>query len=328
VLLARASPWLDPRVVTFGGQVFALPIAFVVFTVVIGLVEEGAKLLGASYALRRREFDEPVDGIVYGIASSLGFAAAENFHYFALARLSAPTVIARCFMSVPAHMFFGAIWGYALGARLLDKKTRVLGFLLLSAAAHGLFDAFLSTDGAGLLAVVLEVGLASVFVVLVRRSLRHGVLDEEILAIPAEERRLIRVGRTAMFFASSALLHALAFGIFLFGAWYQLARQRPGVVFVVGSSVMLALLAFAALGVSESLPLDVVIDDYGVTFAGTGRPWRRIRGFTRHDDHVLLECDAGPIRLGPATRGEIDAIARALEAHVGPKGRLTTLKSA
>jgi RsiW-degrading membrane proteinase PrsW (M82 family) len=327
LVLARASPWLDPRIVTFGGQVYALPLSFAVFTVVVGFVEEGAKLLGATFALRRREFDEPVDGIVYGIVSSLGFAAAENFHYFAVARLAAPTVIARCFMSVPAHMFFGAIWGYALGARLVDKNKRVFGSLALAAAAHGLFDAFLSTDGAGLLAVLLEVALASVFVVLVRRALRHGVVDEEVRAVPAAERRMFRVGREAAFFASSFALHALAFGIFLFGAWYQLARHRPSALFVVASSVMLALLAIAAFGVSATLPLDVVIDDYGVTFAGAGRPWRRIRGFSRERDHVLLDCEAGPLHLGPAPPATTAAIASALEEHVGGAGRLRTLES-
>ncbi len=153
LFLVKLSPWLDPRVVTFGGQLFALPLAFVVFTVVVGFCEEGAKMLGASFAVRRPEFDEPVDGIVYGIVSSLGFAAAENIRYFAMTRLSAPIVIARCFMSVPAHMFFGAIWGYALGARLVDRKSRVLLCLGLAAAAHGLFDALLSTDGAAILEI-------------------------------------------------------------------------------------------------------------------------------------------------------------------------------
>lgn len=325
--LARASPWLDPRVVTFGGQVFALPLAFVVFTAVVGLVEEGAKLLGAAFAVRRPEFDEPIDGVVYGIVSSLGFAAAENFHYFAAARLSAPTIIARTFMSIPAHMFFGAIWGYALGARLLDRRGRVLPWLALSAAAHGLFDAFLSTDGTGALAVLLELGLASVFVVLVRRALRHGVVEEAAVAVRPEERRLFRVGRPATFALSSVALHALAFGIFVFGAWYQLARHRPSLSFVVGSSVLVALLAVAAFGVSATLPLDVVIDDYGVTFAGAARPWSRIRGFAVHRDHVMLECEAGPIRLGPGDPETVAEIARALAEHVGAGGRLRTLLS-
>ena len=329
LFLVRLSPWLDPKVVTFGGQLFAVPLAFVVFTVVVGMCEEGAKMLGASFAVRRPEFDEPIDGIVYGIVSSLGFAAAENIRYFAVARLSAPIVVARCFMSVPAHMFFGAIWGYALGARLVDRKPRVLLFLVLAAAAHGLFDALLSTDGGAMLAVLLNVALASVFVAVVRRSLRHGVVEEAVRAILPEHRRLFRVGRPKLFAVSSIALHVLAFGIVMLGGWYQLARHRPGAVFVIGSSVMLSLLAAAAFGVSATLPLDVAVDDYGVTFAGAARAWSRIRRFVVKDDRIELECEAGPIVLGPGAPHVITDLAAALREHLGATEaeRLVTLES-
>lgn len=326
---ASASPWLDPNLATFGGQTFALPLAFLVFTVVVGLSEEGSKRLAAHFAVRRREFDEPVDGIVYGIVASLGFAAAENIRYFTIGRLSAPLVIARCFMSVPAHMFFGALWGYALGSRLVSPKTRPFGWLLLAAAGHGLFDALLSTEGAGMLAVMLEVGLASTFVILVRRALRHGVVTKEMLGIRPEERALFRVGRPMLFWVSAVLLHVMAFGIFLLGAYYQLARHRPSIGFVAGSTLMLALLAIAALGISATVPLDVAVDAYGVTFAGAARPWRKIRGFSVHADRVELDCEAGPLLLGPAPPPVIDAIAAELRARLGGDGheRQLTLES-
>jgi protease PrsW len=327
--LAGASPWLDPNLVTFGGRTFALPLAFVVFTLVVGLSEEGSKRLAAQLAVRRREFDEPVDGIVYGIVASLGFAAAENIRYFALGRLNAPLVIARCFMSVPAHMFFGALWGYALGARLVDRKTRTWVWLVAAAVCHGLFDALLSTEGTAILAVMLNVGLASAFVVLVRRALRHGVVTKEMLAIRPEDRALFRVGRPALFWTSAVMLHLLALGIFLLGAYWQLSRHRPSLTFVGGSSMMLALLAVAALGVSQTVPLDVAIDAYGVTFAGASRPWRTIRGFSIHADRVELDCEAGPIQLGPAPRSVVQAIAAELEARLGGEGsdRRLTLQS-
>ena len=318
--LARASPWLDPNLATFGGQTFALPLSFLVFTVVVGLSEEGSKFLATHFAVRRREFDEPIDGIIYGIVASLGFAAAENIRYFAMGRLSAPLVIARCFMSIPAHMFFGALWGYALGAKLVDRKTRSTAWLLLAAACHGLFDALLSTEGAGLLAVMLNVGLASAFVILVQRALRHGVVTKEMLDIQPEARALFRVGRPVIFWIAAVLLHVLAFGIFLLGAYYQLARHAPSLGFVTASSVMVALLALAALGISATVPLDVAVDSYGVTFAGAARPWRKIRGFEVHADRVELDCEAGPLRLGPAPRQVIDAIAAVLRQRLGSGG--------
>ncbi len=76
-------------------------------------------------------------------------------------------------MSVPAHMFFGAIWGYALGMRLVDRRVRVLWFPR-SARGHGLFDALPIDRRHRQLAVALNMGLASVFVMMVRRALRRG----------------------------------------------------------------------------------------------------------------------------------------------------------
>src|SRR5262249_43986258 len=115
-----------------GEQTFAFPIALVVFTFTVGFSEEGSKFLGAwTLAKHRREFDEPVDGIVYGCASALGFAAIENIKYFAANRLSGLVVTGRAFTSVPLHMFVGAIWGYALGRKLVRKKTSVILYFLL-----------------------------------------------------------------------------------------------------------------------------------------------------------------------------------------------------
>lgn len=329
-ILARSSSWLDPNLASFGGQVLAFPLTFAVFTVVVGGAEEGAKRLGAQFAIRRPEFDEPIDGIVYGIVSSLGFAAAENIRYFAIGRMTAPLVIARCFMSVPAHMFFGALWGYALGAKLVEPRTRRWAWLLLAAACHGMFDALLSTDGGGLFALVLNLGLASVFVVLVRWSLRHGPITAEMLTVKPEERALFRVGRPALFWFSAVMLHALAFGIFVLGAVYQLSRHRPSALFVVGSTVLLAPLALAALGIATTLPLDVVIDSYGVTFAGATRPWKKISRYQRMKDHIEVECEGGPLLLGPAPGEVLAAIAESLRVHLGDEGggdRVQTLES-
>ena len=136
------------------------------------------------------------------------------------------------------------------------------------------------------------------------------------------------MGRAGWFWASSIALHLLALAIFLLGAFHQLARHSPGHGFVIGSSVLLALLAVAAFGVSATVPLDVAVDDYGVTFCGAARPWRKIRSFTVHPDHVLLDCDGGPITLGPAPKPMVDQIARAITDHLGhSRDRQITLQS-
>ena len=67
----------------------------------------------------------------------------------------------------------------------------------------------------------------------------------------------------------------------------------------------------------------------GVTFAGAARPWRKIRKFLLKPDHVEVDCEAGPLVLGPAPQGQLDAIAAAIKSHLGatPHDRTTTLES-
>jgi RsiW-degrading membrane proteinase PrsW (M82 family) len=100
-----AAEWLH-----LGGEPARLFDAFVL----IGLTEEGAKaavLFAAVYAWR--EFDEPFDGLIYGVAVSLGFAALENLLYVS----SRGTGIAwqRALFAVPAHALFGGCMGYYAG---------------------------------------------------------------------------------------------------------------------------------------------------------------------------------------------------------------------
>jgi RsiW-degrading membrane proteinase PrsW (M82 family) len=325
--LARISPWFDPRLLAPGSHAEGLVWSAASLTLVVGLSEELSKRAGAEAALRSRAFDEPIDGIVYGMVSSLGFAAAENIRYFALGRLNAPLVIARSFMSIPAHMFFGALWGYALGKKLIDSNTRPWRWLIAAAAAHGLFDALLALDGGRSLALVLNLGLSGVFVVLVRRALRHGVTTTlPSNSAPPGTRSYFRVGRPRVFWLSVVALHALALGIFWLGAFWQLGRYRPSTFFVFGSTLMLALLAVAAYAITWALPLDVVIDAHGVTFAGSHRAWESIRAIRMQNTCVELDTEEAPLVLGPAAPPVLAALAdaidqkRAAAAH-RPSGR-------
>jgi len=66
------------------------------------------------------------------------------------------------------------------------------------------------------------------------------------------------------------------------------------------------------------MPLDVAVDDYGVTFAGASRAWSRIRRFHVKSDHIELDREAGPLLLGPGSPAIIDRLAIALREHLGP----------
>ena len=94
--------------------------------------------------------------------------------------------------------------------------------------------------------------------------------------------------------------------------------------------MLLALLIVAALGVAQTLPLDVAIDNWGITFGGATRAWRKIRSYTTARRHIEVECEGVPLLLGPADAETLAEIAAALKPHLGEAGggdRSKTLES-
>ncbi|MEM9695350.1 MAG: PrsW family glutamic-type intramembrane protease [Myxococcota bacterium] len=94
------------------------------------------------YAQRHDEFDEPADGVVYGVAASLGFATLENILYVAQSGLG--TAIVRAFTAVPQHACSGAIMGYFVGQAKFRPRERpklLAGALFFPTLLHGLYDA-------------------------------------------------------------------------------------------------------------------------------------------------------------------------------------------
>ncbi|MGH7298550.1 MAG: PrsW family intramembrane metalloprotease [Polyangiaceae bacterium] len=328
------SPWLDPGLATLGGQPRALPLAIGVFTLVVGGVEETAKYLAAwSLPRHRREFDEPVDGIIYGCAAALGFAAVENVKYFALGRMSGAVIAMRTFETVPAHMFFGALWGYAMGRKLVSRRARVLPLLAVASLAHGTFDAVVSTDGMQLLATLLVLVLGVAFVVMLRRSLRHGATEARGIheepaggELPLSQlpRAYFRVGSGPAFYGSAAAMVLFAFALTVLGTAYEILHHRVGAVFVTLATTMLALFGLAAWATSATIPLDVAIDARGVTFAGGLTSWVTIRARSiarrRSRAWVVLSTAAGEQCLGPTNQAVADDILAAMRSVAGDPG--------
>jgi len=308
--LQSATPYLSPSVMTLGGQLLGLPVALGVFTLTVGVVEEGVKFLGAwALARHRREFDEPVDGIVYAVASALGFAAIENMKYFAVARMSGTVVAARAFLAVPAHMFFSAIWGYALGRKLVRKDTSVVGWFLIAALAHGAYDTLLSIDGVQTIAIALDVGLGVVFIQLLRKSLRFGAVAADGAEVPASGgRALFRMGSRGTFALLAVVVLFLAAALMTLGTAWEILRHNANLIFIAIASTILALFGVAAYFLTQSIPLDVAIDELGVTFAGATSRWRQVLRFEPivtklfvKRGWVLLHTTEGVVRLGPCT---------------------------
>ena len=107
---------------------------------VVGLIEEGAKSLAVYYLhFRHPEFNESLDGIIYGVTVGLGFAAFENLFYTILYGYQVGLV--RAVLTSLAHASFTGIFGYYLGqARINEKKGLItFGFILVT-VLHGLYD--------------------------------------------------------------------------------------------------------------------------------------------------------------------------------------------
>ena len=134
--------------------------AFATALLFAGIPEESIKVsIIAAIALRARDFDEPMDGVVYGTAVGLGFAAVENLLYVASNTNWAFVAIMRGVLSVPGHGAFGAIagtyiararFGGALGAHRTSHLRRLRLFFsawFIPVVLHTLFDGSLFSLG-------------------------------------------------------------------------------------------------------------------------------------------------------------------------------------
>ena len=110
--------------------------------------EEIAKFIMLWLLLRKNPyFDEKMDGIVYAVCVSLGFAALENIMYlFTNADSYLSVGIARAIFSVPGHFCFGILMGYYYSLAKFYPKTPKKNKVLILAApiiVHGLYDSIL-----------------------------------------------------------------------------------------------------------------------------------------------------------------------------------------
>ena len=110
------------------------------------LVEELLKLsILLAIPFNHKQFNEPMDGIVYAVMIGMGFAIIENIIY-CLPSEDITLAIVRNFTAVPAHAIFGVILGYYVVFAKFDRtnlfKNIFIGFSL-AVVVHGLYDFFL-----------------------------------------------------------------------------------------------------------------------------------------------------------------------------------------
>ena len=162
---------------------------------VVGLIEEGAKVLGILVVARRRRHDREIDGLILGAAAGMGFAALESTGYAFTAFLASrgsltETVALTLIRGMLAPLGHGT-WTVIL-ASVLFRDARgghfridsgVIGALLTVVLLHGLWDGLPNVPTIPLpLGIEIPLGqtlVAITSMVLLRRQWIEGVRRQE-----------------------------------------------------------------------------------------------------------------------------------------------------
>ena len=132
------------------------------YSFLAGFTEETLKFFVLFFYIRnKKQFDEPMDAIVYGTLISLGFATVENFEYVYLVEfeISSFTIaFIRAISAIPLHACCGILMGYYFIYFHFRKKRKFLLYsLVIPISIHAGYN-FLTTMG-GLYFIIYVVGL-------------------------------------------------------------------------------------------------------------------------------------------------------------------------
>jgi RsiW-degrading membrane proteinase PrsW (M82 family) len=129
------------------------------------VVEETLKfLIFMIFFYHSKDFDEPLDGIIYACSIALGFATIENvFYVFSALQYNTAFEVAslRALLSIPGHFLFSALWGYAAGTvkfRLRHGVTLGAG-LLTAILLHAGFNFTATLSAIGTLVFIIVFSL-------------------------------------------------------------------------------------------------------------------------------------------------------------------------
>lgn len=163
----------------------------------IALIEELLKFIAVrSVPYRSRHFSEPYDGIMYGVAVSLGFAALENLMY--VLAFGVGTGVARMVTAIPVHTVCGVIMGFFLGlARFAPQSAIRLQLIAIfgATAVHGLYDYGVMVQlpamhFLALLVLLSQLGLVGRAISMHHRFAPADVTESHLLFTPEAEKYL------------------------------------------------------------------------------------------------------------------------------------------
>lgn len=121
-------------------------VLFYALVIMAFFAELGKYIMLRGFIYRKEEFKTPVDGIIFAVMISMGFATMNNFlYFFKIPDLSVN--FANTLTSGPANAIFGVMMGFFIGLGKLRKMRFIDSMTGLAAAVffHGLYDFCLLT---------------------------------------------------------------------------------------------------------------------------------------------------------------------------------------
>jgi RsiW-degrading membrane proteinase PrsW (M82 family) len=111
---------------------------------VVGVAQEFAKYAAVRYTVYgSKEFDEPIDGVIYASAAGLGLATMLNVDYvLGNGGVDLRVGVLRMVVTALAHASFAGVLGYAMGRAKFREGTdtiSLIGGIALAAAFNGVF---------------------------------------------------------------------------------------------------------------------------------------------------------------------------------------------
>ncbi len=166
--------FLTPR---WGSVHYFLPGTAFYMALVAGVIEEPSKALAILFPYHARQMDGIMDGVVYGVAAGLGFAATENFLYGL--GYGVNVTIMRAFLTPFAHGTWSAIVGVGYGLISEGKADSAGSFLVTAMFLHFLWDYFAFLSNAVPAYNILLILLLFVNVAILRYLLILGKAEDE-----------------------------------------------------------------------------------------------------------------------------------------------------
>ena len=149
------------------------------------IVEEILKfLILYFYIFKQKEFNEPMDAIVYGVIVSLGFAINENYDYVyrvadTMGVLPWDMALGRSYSAIPTHAVCGVIMGFYFGQNFFIEKGKSFSLaLIIPIIIHGSYNFLLQFNLLYALIIIILAIIFSFYLYKVARE-HQKVKDEE-----------------------------------------------------------------------------------------------------------------------------------------------------